>query len=116
MGIVSIHGLAVYGYHGCLEEEAIVGTQFKIDIDVEYDFTEAAKNDDLSKTVDYVQLAKIAQEEIAIRSKLIEQVIDRIMQRIKKAYPRAGKIKITLHKLNPPAEAVLSSVSVSLEG
>lgn len=115
MGVVSIHGLEVYGYHGCLDEEAVVGTLFKVDIDVEYNFKKAAEEDELSKTVDYVEVAKIAQEEIAIRSRLIEQVAYRMMNRIKKRYPDAGKVKITLHKLNPPAEALLQSVSVSIE-
>ena len=115
MGIVSVNRLKAYGYHGCLPEEAVIGTWFLVDMDVEYDFEEAARKDDLNRTVDYVTLCKIAQEEIAIRAKLIENVAWRIIQRIRSEYPEAGKIKITLFKENPPANASLDTVSVTLE-
>lgn len=113
---VSIHNLKVYGYHGCLPEEAVIGTNYKIDMDIWIDFTEAAINDDLSKTADYVTIAGIVKEEMSIRSKLIEQVARRIIDKTRKAYPQAEKIAITLYKINPPAEADLECVSVSLEG
>lgn len=115
MQIVSVHGLEIYAYHGCLEEEAITGTRFKLDIDVYYDFSLAAADDDLSETVDYVEVSQIAKEEMSVRSKLIEQVAQRIVSRIQKRYPKAEKIRLTLRKYNPPAGAILDHVSVTIE-
>lgn len=111
---VSIHKLAVYGYHGCLPEEAIIGTNYLIDIDVEFDFKSAAETDDLTKTVDYVVMARLVKEEMAIRANLIENVVERIHARIRKEYPLSGKITVTLSKMNPPAEAELERVSVTI--
>jgi dihydroneopterin aldolase len=111
---VSVHKLAVYGYHGCLPEEAIIGTNYLIDIDVEFDFMNAANTDDLSQTVDYVIMAKLVQEEMAIRANLIENVVERIHGRIRKQYPKSGLITVTLSKMNPPAEAELERVSVTI--
>ena len=111
---VSIHDLSVYGYHGCLPEEAVIGTEYRIDIDVEFDFTQAASDDALDKTVDYVVVAKLVNEEMAIRANLIENVCQRIHQRIKKTYPGSERVTVTLAKLNPPAEAVLNRVSVTI--
>ena len=111
---VSLHKLAVYGYHGCLPEEAIIGTNYFIDIDVEFDFTMASKSDDLTQTVDYVVMAKLVQEEMAIRANLIENVVARIHTRIRKQYPKSGLITVTLTKMNPPAEAELERVSVTI--
>lgn len=115
-GKVSIHQLKCYAYHGCLPEEAVIGTNYSIDMDVWLDFTQAAEHDDLSKTADYVILARIIQEEMAVRSKLIEQVAKRIIDRCRASYPEVEKIAITIHKINPPAQADLTSVSVYLEG
>lgn len=115
MHIVSIHELKVFAYHGCLPEEAVIGTDYKIDIDVYTDFSEAAKNDDLSKTIDYVVIAAIVKEEMAIRAKLIETVCQRIILRIKSTYPKVQKVKVVLFKINPPAGANLQSVSVTIE-
>jgi 7,8-dihydroneopterin aldolase/epimerase/oxygenase len=111
---VSIHDLAVYGYHGCLPEEAIIGTNYRIDIDVEFDFELAAQTDDLSKTIDYVVIAKLVKEEMAVRANLIENVCKRIHLAIKKVYPAAGKITVQLFKSNPPAEAEIEHVSVTI--
>jgi len=38
-------------FHGCLEEEAIIGADYIVDVIVHSDFTIAAKTDDLSLTV-----------------------------------------------------------------
>jgi dihydroneopterin aldolase len=111
---VSIHNLSVYGYHGCLPEEAIIGTNYLIDIDVELDFSSAAKSDNLTQTVDYVVVAKLVREEMAIRANLIENVVKRIHERIRLEYPKSGLISVTLSKMNPPAEAELERVSVTI--
>ena len=116
MATVSIHNLKVYGYHGCLPEEAVIGTQFKFDIDIETDFTKACETDDLKYAVDYVEISRIVTEEMAIRNNLIETVVKRIVSKIRERYPEAGKIKVQLFKMNPPAGADLESVSVTLEG
>jgi dihydroneopterin aldolase len=116
MGIVSIHNLKLYGYHGCLPEEAVIGTNYRIDVEVHVDFSEAAATDDLTKTVDYVVLNKLLKEEMAIRSNLIEHVVQRMIKRIRATYPQAGKVWIRLHKINPPANGDIESVSVTLEG
>lgn len=115
MHIVSIHNLKVYGYHGCLPEEEVIGTNYHIDVDVYTDFSEAAETDNLSKTIDYVVIASIVKEEMAVRAKLIENVCHRIISRIKKKYPSAQKARVTLHKISPPAGVFLESVSVTIE-
>ncbi len=111
---ISIHKLSVYGYHGCLPEEAIIGTNYLIDIDVEFDFIKAAQSDDLKETVDYVIIADLVKQEMAVRANLIENVVNRIHQRIHEKYPASGKITVTLKKMNPPAQAELESVSVTI--
>jgi 7,8-dihydroneopterin aldolase/epimerase/oxygenase len=116
MSIVSIHNMRVYAYHGCLPEEEKVGTEYRIDMDIHIDFLQAAKDDDLSKTADYVEVAQIIHQEMAIRSKLIETVAQRIINRTRALYPASKNIRITLYKINPPAQANLESVSVTLEG
>ena len=115
-GIVSIHNLKVYGYHGCLPEEAVTGTLFKFDVDVECSFEKAINTDNIKYAVDYVELTSIIKREMAIRQNLIEVVVARIVKSIRHKYPEAEKIKVKLYKINPPAGGDLESVSVTLEG
>ena len=41
-----------YAYHGCLEEEAVIGSEYRIDVSVWADLSASALSDDLADTVD----------------------------------------------------------------
>ena len=115
MGIIKLNQIKIYAYHGCLHEEEIIGGNYEIDVELHTDFLEAAKTDKLAKTIDYVQANKIVEEEMAIRSKLIEQVVWRIGERFKSEFSSLEKGIITLKKLNPPINGNVRDVSVTLE-
>ena len=81
MNKISVEGIKGYGYHGCMDEEARIGQHYVVDVHMKTDFLEAAEEDDLSKTVDYVEVNKVVKEELAHRSKLIETVSLRLAPR-----------------------------------
>lgn len=112
---VEIQGMRVHALHGCLEEEGIIGTEYRIDVSVLTDFTDAAEEDDLSKTIDYVLVAHIVKEEMSIRSKLIEHVGARIVKRLKKLQPAVYSVRLRIAKLNPPVHADVPEVAVYIE-
>ena len=112
MGIIQISGIKCYAYHGCLEEERIIGGNYQVDIEIETDFEGAASNDDLSKTVDYVKVCEIVKQQMAIRSKLIEHVAKRICDRIRKEISTKDHVKVKVTKLSPPVNGDVQQVSV----
>lgn len=109
---ITVEGIKVYAYHGCLEEESKIGTNYVVDVIMETDFTEAAKNDDLNKTIDYVVVYDIVKTQMAIRSKLIEQVGQRIVNELKKTLSGLNKIEVKVTKLNPPMNGNVERVSI----
>lgn len=115
MHTITVEGIQVYAFHGCLEEEGKIGGNYLVDVEMKTDFTEAALTDDLSKTIDYVDVYNIVKEEMAIRSKLIEQVGQRIMNRIKNTCKGVHKCRVKIIKLNPPMNGNVDRVSVILE-
>jgi dihydroneopterin aldolase len=112
---ILVPAIKVYAYHGCLPEESRIGSEYEVDVEVTTDFTEAAETDDLSKTVDYVWLAEVVKEEMAIRAKLIELVAQRIVKRYL-ADEKVLTCKVRVSKLNPPINADAPKVSVEIEG
>lgn len=112
---IKVNKIKVYAYHGCLEEEAKIGGHYEINVVLHTDFMEAAKTDDLSLTIDYVLVNKIVKEEMAIRSKLIEDVALRIHNRFKKELKNLHKSSIEIVKVSPPINGDVESVSVILE-
>ncbi|MDB4179994.1 dihydroneopterin aldolase [Flavobacteriaceae bacterium] len=114
MGIVKVTDLLVYGYHGCLKEESIIGSEYLINIKAWTNVQKAAKSDSLVDAVDYVLLSDIAQVEMKKRGNLLESVVDRIVSESLKRCSNIKKIKVCLAKLNPPTNSDAKSVSVSL--
>jgi len=110
---ISVEGIKVYAFHGCLEEEAKIGGHYQVDVHVETDFSKAMNNDSLEDTVDYVWVNKVVQEEMAIRSKLIESVGNRIMKQLKRKNGK-GKYRVLIRKLSPPINGDVDSVSISI--
>ena len=102
MGIIAIEGIKLHAYHGCLEEEARIGTDYCVDVTAEYDFSKAASTDELDHTVDYVVIYDIVKEEMAIRSKLIEHVAHRIYEAVKLRYANIISLEVKVAKYNPP--------------
>lgn len=102
MGIIQVNNIKLYAYHGCLEEEAKIGSWYRVAVEVKADLKKSAKTDNLKDTVDYVHLNLIVKEEMAIRSKLLEEVAQRILDRFFKEIPLIKKAKIEVAKINPP--------------
>ena len=86
MGVITVSGIKLYAYHGCMQEEAKIGSAYEVDVLLEADFSGAAMTDDLTQTVDYVAVNKIVTQEMAIRSTLLEHVAKNFMQGIYLGY------------------------------
>lgn len=112
MNTILVEGIKVYAYHGCLEEEARIGGNYVVDVTMETDFSLAAKTDDLSKTIDYVIVYNIVKAQMAIRSKLIEHVGQRIVDELKKEFSMLKKVSVKVTKINPPMNGNVNSVSI----
>ena len=114
MGVIEVKNIKIYTNHGCLEEEAKIGSEYRVDIKVNADLSKSSKTDDLLDTVDYVHLNKIAFEEMAIRSKLLEEVAQRMLTRIFAEIPMVKKAKVSVAKINPPIGGNVGEVAIVL--
>ena len=113
---IEVNGIKLYAFHGCLPEEGKIGGNYVVDITITTDFTEASLTDDLNKTVDYVVVNKIVKEEMAIRSKLIEHVGQRIVNRIKKEVNNVDALRVKVIKVCPPINGDVDNVAIIIEG
>ena len=114
MGIIQVNNIKLYAFHGCLEEEAKIGSDYRVDVSIKADLKKSAKTDELIDTVDYVHLNHIVKEEMAIRSKLLEEVAQRILDRFFKELRMIRKAKISVAKINPPIGGNVQEVIIIL--
>ena len=87
MNSIKVHGIRTFSFHGCLEEEKIIGGNYVVNVEIDCDFKTAALEDNLSKTIDYVAIKEIVIKQMSISSKLIESVAYKIIHDIKKNSP-----------------------------
>ena len=115
MGTIKLQNIRTYSYHGCLVEESKIGSDYRVDLEIKTDFRKSAATDELKDTVDYVLLNRIVEEEMAIRSNLLEHVAQRIITRIFKEIPSVSRILLAVSKLNPPIGGDVEAVTIEME-
>lgn len=110
---IELKGLKFHANHGVLEHETEFGQAFSLDITCWLDFAGAARDDDLTQTVNYAELADAALK-IATGTprQLIETVVVEIAETAMRSYDALHAVEITLHKPHAPIPAVLDDVSV----
>ena len=114
MGTIKVKNIRVYAYHGCLLEEGKIGSDYRVDITVKANLSKSAQTDNLSDTVDYVHLNKIVKQEMAIRSKLLEHVANRILQRILEEIQLVQSANVAISKINPPIGGNVAMVTIEM--
>ena len=111
---VHVNNIKTYSYHGCLDEEGVIGSDYRVDVEVDVKNKLAQQTDNLSQTVDYSDVTKIVVEEMGIRSKLIETVSARIMRRIHNECEHVSSVIVSVTKINPPIDGDVETVCVVL--
>lgn len=99
MFFIELNKIMLYGYHGCLKEEKIIGNYFILDIKLKVNIKYNGI-DKLENTIDYASVYKILKIEFLIRSNTLEHLSYRIIKSIKKKFINIVKIKVKLCKLN----------------
>ena len=115
MGTIKLQNIRTFSYHGCLIEEGKIGSDYSVDLETKTDLRKSSQTDELADTVDYVLLNKIVVEEMAIRSKLLEHVAQRIITRCFAEIPSISRIKLAVSKLNPPVGGDVEAVTIEME-
>ena len=115
MGQIYLENIRTYSHHGCMKEETLIGSEYRVDLWVNANLTVASSSDDLKDTLDYVVLHQIVVKEMKIPSRLLEHVAQRIIERIKSTVNDLDHIRVRVSKINPPIGGDVQSVSVLLE-
>lgn len=113
MGKIKLKNIKLFAYHGCLDEEGKIGSDYRVDLKIKGDLSHSAKTDALKDTIDYVHLNQIVKEEMAIRAKLLETVAERIMNRVLRELLLVQKVTVNVSKINPPIGGNVRMVTVS---
>lgn len=112
---IEVNSIKLYANHGCMEEEGLIGGEYIVDVHLWLDFSEAAENDKLIDTVDYVVVNQIVSAQMQERSKLIEHAGWRIHSALKREFEQCEKIRVKVTKIAPPINGDVENVAIIIE-
>jgi len=114
--IIKISNLEVFAYHGVLKEENSLGQKFIISAELSTDISEAANDDDITKSINYASVCKAIEKFLKENTfKLIETTAHKLATYLLKKYDRLGSIKLEIKKPWAPIHMSLDTVSVQVE-
>lgn len=110
---VSLEGVRFFAYHGFYPDEQVVGTEFIVDIETEAEVF-GSGDDEISNTVNYERLFRIASEEMGVPRKLIETVAHGILDKIRHEFIAVQEIRVKIRKMHPPMGAEIRNSGIEL--
>ena len=103
MGSVRLINAVFYAHHGVMKEEHRIGGRFEVDVNMEVDFDDAARQDDLGLTVDYEAIYKVVKRIVTENNfYLIEKLAYLIANEVLESYEIVHGVEVTVRKPNPP--------------
>lgn len=111
---IRMEGMKFYAFHGVLPQENLVGAYYYVDLKLKTDFTHAAETDELEGTINYAEVFEAVKKEMAIPSKLLEHVCQRIASSIFHQFSTVESLEISLYKENPPMGSQSKKIGVEV--
>ena len=103
MDQIIVSGLKIFAHHGVLPEEKKNGQLFILDIELELPLDEAAATDDLSRTVNYDEVCRLAGDAMTGETfDLIERAAQAVIDRLLAEFPSVHAVTVTLKKPEAP--------------
>ena len=112
---IHVENIRTKSYHGCLKEEEIIGGDYRTDVWIMLNKNYSIKTDELNQTVDYGAVTDVVVQEMAMRSKLIESVCERIVDGVFKLSANIDWVEAKVCKINPPIDGDVQNVSVVIK-
>jgi len=105
MDTLILKKLSFKARHGYYREERINGNKFEVDLKFHAHLQDAARDDDLSKTINYKKAEEIVRGIMTGPSvKLIETLNKRIGDALFNEFPKVIRLDISVRKLEPPLQ------------
>ena len=116
MDQIIIKDLEVYGHHGVLKEENVLGQKFLVSMILELPLRKAGYSDDIADSIDYAKVSHLVKEEMEKTTfQLIEALAEHLCDAILLTFPMVTRITMELKKPWAPILLPLDTVSVRLE-
>jgi dihydroneopterin aldolase len=112
---IRLVNMSFYGYHGVHDEERRLGRVFFVDVEMALDLREAARADDVGRTVDYGEVYALVREiEAAKQYALLEALVTDIAAAVLDRFPRVEEVTVRARKPEVPVGGLMDHAEVEI--
>ncbi|KAL5219715.1 hypothetical protein ABZP36_024428 [Zizania latifolia] len=110
-----LRGLQFHGFHGVKQEEKKLGQKFVVDVDAWMDLTAAGETDNISDTVSYTDIYRIAKSVVEGQPhNLLESVAHSIANSTLLKFPQISTVRVKVGKPHVAVQGVLDYLGVEI--
>ena len=113
MVVIELNQVKLHAFHGVYEGEKLTGSTYEVNVRVMYEEGDTTF-DDLTNTINYVEILDIVKQRMQVPTGLLEKVADGIIRTIRYQYPFTKEIILTIYKLDAPVENFQGKIGVTL--
>ena len=113
-GTVYLKNVRLHAFHGVNQQEQVVGNDFIVNLRASYPLGKAMQSDDVDHALNYTELLEVVKTEMRQPSKLLENVAQRIAEKVFQRFPEVGELCLDLRKVNPPMGADCDGAGIEL--
>ena len=115
MGVIRLHNMTFYGYHGISSAERQTGRRFEVDVELVVNMDKPARSDKLRDTVNYTEVYRTVEELVAQNSfALLETIAVRLANQILTKF-RPQEVTVRVRKKIPPVPGNLDHIEVEVK-
>lgn len=111
---IELKEIKIHAYHGVDKQERIVGNDYIVRVKVKFDISRAAESDMVSDTINYADIYDVVKCEMGVPSNLLENVVYRVVNSIKRNFPMIEGGEVEIIKVKPPIAGDVMGASVSI--
>lgn len=114
MGVIRLHNMTFYGFHGVSSAEQKTGRRFEVDCELTVDIDKAAKSDHLKDTIDYTKVYNLVENLVQKnRFALLETIAVRLANVLLKNF-KVKEVLVRVRKKIPPIPGNLDHIEVEI--
>ena len=115
MSKIILENMEFHSFHGVMEHEKELGNTFRVTVVMEINTDKAAFTDLLKDTVNYQLIYHTIKKQMEVPSNLIENVAQRILDKLMNKFPRILHLELKLSKMQPPLGGKVEAASIIME-
>ena len=112
--VLKIRNVRFHAYHGLRPEEATLGQEFEVDVDIFTDLSAAGQRDDPSLAIDYTRVLDLVEQVVTGRRfGLVEALAEAIAGAVGQAFAPLA-LTVRVRKPHPPVAVSFAGIEVEI--